>query len=163
MNIEIQRAKPEEKSLLRRMLELYLYDFSEFSGEALNNSGEYGYNYLDSYWTEENRHPFLVRSDGELAGFVFVAPYAVTEDVDQTIAEFFILRKFRKQGIGRHVAKQIFQMYSGTWEVRTFRSNAPAIKFWTEVIGEVSNGQFKHFGDGYSSWGGHVWTFCINK
>jgi hypothetical protein len=52
MNIDIQRAKAEEKPVLRKMLELYAYDFSEIDKDDLNDHGEFGYGYLDYYWLE---------------------------------------------------------------------------------------------------------------
>lgn len=69
-NLEILHASLEDKPLIQRMLELYLYDFSVFDQSDLNEHGHFGYPYLDLYWTEQGRHPFIVRVDGKLAGFV---------------------------------------------------------------------------------------------
>ena len=46
MKIDIQPARYEEKHLLKKMLELYAYDCSEFEDADLNEFGEYGYRYL---------------------------------------------------------------------------------------------------------------------
>ena len=38
--------------MLRRLIELYRYDFSEFDQADLGPHGDYGYRYLDHYWSE---------------------------------------------------------------------------------------------------------------
>ena len=99
--IEIQPAKFEEKQLIIRLLELYSHDLSEYEGSDLNEHGEFGYKYFDQYWGEADRHPFLVRFDGNPAGFVFVNKFVYSEGIDYSIAEFFVVRKYRRKGIGQ--------------------------------------------------------------
>jgi predicted acetyltransferase len=72
MNIEVQQASLEDKAILRNLLELYAYDFSEFDQCDVDAHGLFGYNRLDHYWTEPGRYPFLVRVEGKLAGLVLV-------------------------------------------------------------------------------------------
>jgi predicted acetyltransferase len=67
--VEVVRAGIDDAAVLRRLLELYQHDFSEFDGRELNAHGEYGYRYLDYYWTEPERHALLFSADGHLAGF----------------------------------------------------------------------------------------------
>ncbi len=67
-----QVSTAEEKSVLRNLLELYNYDFSEFDHADLDAHGFYGYGRLDHYWTEPGRYRFLVRVDGKLAGLVLL-------------------------------------------------------------------------------------------
>ena len=159
MKIEIQLAKFEEKHLLKRMLELYFYDFSGFEENDLNEFGEYGYRYFDHYWTETERHPFIVKVDGKLAGFVFVNRFGYTKGVEQTIAEFCILRKYRQKGIGKRTAFYIFDQFPGIWEIRTQKENKVAQAFWSKVISEYSNESMKEFKDGTCDWNGPLWTF----
>jgi hypothetical protein len=107
-SIEVIPATAAERPVVRNLMELYLYDFSEFDGAEIGPFGLYGYPYLDNYWTEPTRFPFLVRVDGQLAGFVLVARYNyftgllpnASAECPWVIAEFFILRKYRRQGIG---------------------------------------------------------------
>lgn len=37
---------------------------------TLTNLACLGYKYIDHYWTEEGRYPYLVIQSGKLAGFV---------------------------------------------------------------------------------------------
>jgi Predicted acetyltransferase len=70
MDIIIEPVKKEEKEILRNLLEKYNYEFSQYNGLDINNLGLYGYDYLDSYWTEENRFPFFIKINNKLAGFI---------------------------------------------------------------------------------------------
>jgi predicted acetyltransferase len=66
--IEVLKATLHDKPVLRNLMELYQYDFSEIEGEDAGDFGLFGYRYLDHYWTESGRHPFLIKVDGKLAG-----------------------------------------------------------------------------------------------
>lgn len=127
--MEIVPAGESAKPVLRRLLELYSYDFSEFDGRDLDGHGEYGYRYFDHYWTEPDRHAFLVRVESRWAGFVLVR----TGDVSD-IAEFFILRKYRRRRIGLDVARQIFSRFPGLWQTRQIAENIAATRFWRTAI-----------------------------
>jgi predicted acetyltransferase len=118
MNIEVQQASLEDKAVLRNLMELYAYDFSEFDQCDVDAHGLFGYNRLDHYWTESGRYPFLVRVEGKLAGLVLVRTLDESQtDLVRSISEFFILRKYRLQGIGKVVAQQIFDKFPGRWSV----------------------------------------------
>lgn len=52
------------------------------------------------------------------------------------MAEFFILWKYWRQGIGREVAHRVYYQFHGRWEIVQEKENLPAQKFWKKVIGE---------------------------
>ena len=158
MNIDIQVAKYSEKHLLRNMLELYIYDGSIFEDRDLNEFGEYGYRYLDLYWIESKRHPFIIRVDRRLAGFILVNQFAYTE-AKRTIAEFFILKKYRDRGIGKKSAFYVFERFSGKWEIRTLNENSVAKKFWRTTIQQYAPQSMKEFEQGFGDWKHPLWTF----
>ena len=138
MNITIDKVPLKDKPILRNLMELYLHDFTEFDRADINDNGVYGYAYLDEYWIKNGRYPFFVRVDRKLAGFVLVH----REEEINTIAEFFVMRKYRRQGIGSEVAKRIFDLFPGNWNVLQEACNAPAQAFWRKVIAEYTDGKF---------------------
>lgn len=142
MDIKIEKIPYENASVLRNMMELYNYDFSEFEDADLNEHGLYGYEYIDNYWNEAGRHPFFVRVDGKLAGFALVRDSSNTGDCSH-IAEFFVLRKYRCKGVGRIMAHRIFDMFPGEWLVSQTKRNLPAQTFWRTVISEYTGGRFE--------------------
>jgi predicted acetyltransferase len=144
LDIEIQSAQVKDKSILRNLMELYVYDFSEFTKWDVNEHGLFGYKYLDHYWTDSDRHPFLITVSGQLAGFVLVrAIDSSNHERTHSIAEFFVLRKYRCQGVGRAVAHRIFDMFPGQWSVSEIEDNYPAQVFWRKVISEYTSGEFE--------------------
>lgn len=140
--VELQRVAREEKSVLRNLMELYQYDFSEYLCEDVNEHGLYDYQYLDHYWTEPGRHPFLIRVDGKLAGFALVRDPSSTGEEWHELAEFFVMRKYRVSGVGRVAAHKVFALFPGRWHVEQEEANSPSLVFWRKVIGEYTGGQF---------------------
>lgn len=142
MHVEVIAARVEDKPVIANLLQLYLYDFSEFAGWAVNDHGLFHYPRLDHYWTESERHPFLIRVEGELAGFALVE----TDDEDgkkvHHLAEFFVLRKFRRKGVGEAAARQLFDRLPGTWSVAQMDGNTAAKIFWRKVIDRYTGGTF---------------------
>jgi predicted acetyltransferase len=55
--------------------------------------------------------------------------------------EFFVLRKFRRRGVGRRVALDLFARYAGPWRVEQLSGNAPAVLFWRRVIADHTRGR----------------------
>jgi predicted acetyltransferase len=147
MIIEIHRARPEDEPTLRHLMQLLLYDRSEFDGTDVDEQGSFGYDWLGHYWIEDGRHPFVVRVGRPIAGFVLVhelekASVSGADEPLHSIAELFILRRYRRRGVGRVVARRMFDMFPGRWSVRERDANAPARAFWSSVIAEYTRGHF---------------------
>ena len=159
VEIHLRKVTIEEKSVLWKLMQLYLYDLSEFSGDELKKGGEFEYQYFEYYWIEETRHPYFIEVDGNLAGFVLVSDYVVTENAQHSIAEFFILRQFRGKELGKLVAHRIFSQTPGVWEIRALIKNTPAIEFWNRVINEYTNNSYQYFQEGIEAWNGPIWVF----
>jgi predicted acetyltransferase len=161
VQIDVVEASATEKEVLRQLLELYRYDFSEIDGSDVDTSGRYGYHYLDRYWIEPGRHPFLVQVDGRWAGFALVMRRpAVLFDGEVTwMAEFFVMRKYRRRGVGEYVATQLFDRFPGRWEVGQMTENTAAQAFWRTVIGRYTAGRYQEIDLDDDRWQGPVQTF----
>jgi predicted acetyltransferase len=160
MNLEISPVVMEEKEILWRLLQLYLYDFSEFDAADPDNTGCYPYDYFERYWDEPGRFPFFMRVDGRLAGFALVRQFETPDYGKVTdLAEFFVMKKYRRQGVGRQAAFQIFDRFPGLWQVEQIEANTPAQVFWRKVIGEYSNGAYQETFQDDTGWFGPRQTF----
>jgi predicted acetyltransferase len=146
MNVEIKQIVYEDKPILQNLMELYQYDFSEFDNSDVNRYGLFGYKYLDNYWTENGRFAFFIITNDKLAGFVLVRQHIGKNE----IAEFFIMRKFRKRGLGNIVARKVFEMFKGDWQVSRELTNIPAQFFWEKVVGQYTKGVYKREEDANS-------------
>jgi predicted acetyltransferase len=58
------------------------------------------------------------------------------------MSDFFVLRKYRGQGVGKQAAFNIFDMFPSAWEIRQIRGNHPANQFWYNVINEYTDGRY---------------------
>jgi predicted acetyltransferase len=159
MDINVLPALITDKQLLQQMIELYQYDFSEFEETDLNEHGYFGYSYLDYYWTEADRYPFIVRVNDKLAGFVLVNQYTYLPNSQYSVAEFFILRKYRKRGIGQMVAFHIFDLFCGRWEIHQVHTNSAAQQFWRSVIEAYTGGKYTETAIKDQDWQGIVQCF----
>lgn len=135
-NIELIRASPEQRQVLANLLELYSHDFCDFVDLEIGPDGRFGYKHLDIYWTEPQRHPFLIYVESRLAGFVLIdgLPRGSPGMIVWDVAEFFVLRGLRRKSIGTEVAHRLWKGFPGRWEVRVIITNEPAHRFWKRAI-----------------------------
>jgi predicted acetyltransferase len=106
----------------------------------LGADGRFGYKNLPLYWRELHRYAFLARVDGNLAGFVLVKQGSEVAG-DTTVwdmAEFFVVRRHRRRGIGTELAQQVWRRFPGPWEVRVMQANRSAGFFWERAIERVA-------------------------
>ena len=155
MKTTIEPIKMEQKPVLIRLMELYLYDFSIFSDQDVSEYGCFGYAHIDDYWNEEGRFPYMIRVDGRIAGFALVRSGCEYHDLPDAfnMAEFFVMKKYRRRGIGRCAAERVFDRHRGNWEVTQWSNNLPARNFWNAVIRDYTRGEYTEFG---SVEAGHV-------
>ena len=151
MNIQIEPILPEQKSAFIQLLNLYEYDFTEYTNNYINEDGYFHYtgHYADKLWSNNNLRPFFIRVDGNLAGFMIVknGGYKYLEDNNaHTIDEFFVMKKYRRSGVGSFAAKTAFDMFRGKWEVCQMQNNMPARKFWKSVISEYTKNNYQECG-----------------
>lgn len=159
MNIQLHTPSRSDRNLVRRLMELYQYDFSEFDGQDLDEHGCFGYGDLDYFWFEPTHAVFLVTVDEKLAGFVLIDNEVVLTGNERSITEFFIMRKYRRQGVGKQVALEVFRRLPAKWEVRVIEKNAPAQAFWRRVIAEYTQDAFQEKRLDNDEWQGPVFSF----
>jgi predicted acetyltransferase len=140
MNVQLQHALIDEMDVVANLMQLYSHDLSSYQPAPVDDNGLYGLGpYFDVYWSEEGRYPFLIRADDQLAGFAFVRKLDATT---YAIAEFFIMRRFRRSGVGTEVARELFDKFRGRWEVAQMEKNLPAQHFWRTIIADYTSGDF---------------------
>ncbi|HSX27021.1 MAG TPA: hypothetical protein VLE89_08480 [Chlamydiales bacterium] len=72
------------------------------------------------------------------AGFVIVG----TVDGRSDITEFYILPCYRKLGLGKALAFEIFDRFPGPWQVRQIEGAKDAKIFWHRTIDAYTHGHF---------------------
>jgi predicted acetyltransferase len=133
----VSRASADEAPIIANLMQLYIHDFSElwFDRETegeLGPDGRYsGYPGLETYWTVPTREAWLFRVGGLPVGFALVNDVAhAPTPIDRAVAEFFVVRKHRRRGVGIAAAHALFASAWGVWEAAVVRRNAGAMAFW---------------------------------
>lgn len=134
--IGLVRVKLKHKQVLANLVQFYRYDFSVIRGLELTPHGTYSYLYLDHYFVEPSRHAFFIVVDGKIAGFAFTRR---KEGVNE-LAEFFVMKAFRRRNIGTAAATRLFRKYPGAWSLEFDHNNTRASNFWPNVVESVASG-----------------------
>ena len=145
MDLETVIVRPatlREYRVVSRMLELYLHDLSEADGEDVDECGRFRYTWLPDFWRKADHAAFVILAGDKYAGFALVDNDVVIPDRERSIEEFFVLRKYRRQGIGKQAATAIFRASPGRWEVGQRMTNDQGRAFWRNVIGSLTDGGF---------------------
>jgi len=161
MNVTIHPARRDDIRTLENLLQLYCYDFSELMEVEMSEEGVFATPSLEAYWTEDWRHAFLIRVDTKLGGFAFVHERSRLTGAHGTfdMAEFFVLRQYRRRGVGGLAAFAAFERFRGDWEVRQRSANTNATAFWRRAIGSYTRGNFEEVMWHDATWQGPVQFF----
>jgi predicted acetyltransferase len=162
--VELVETTLADRPIVENLALFCAYDFSEFIPRDVGESGTFGgpgHGMLRGCWTDPRRHTFLIRAGGKLAGFAIVDDHSVPPGAGNRweMGEFFILRRYRRQGIGERVARLLFDRFRGRWVIYTFPQNAAAQVFWHTIIDRYAGGQF--VADRWEGYGGLGYTWCF--
>lgn len=96
--IRLVPATPAQKPVIANLIQLYLHDLTEVMPFPVGYDGRFGYDFLDRFW----RFPYFIMSGAEIAGFALVIDSCPLTGRSPCwfMAEFFVLRPYRKQGAG---------------------------------------------------------------
>jgi predicted acetyltransferase len=158
LHIAVRFALPSDRLPIQRMLELYQHDLSDIWDQDLDCHGEYGYA-LDAFWGGDGCHAFVATVDERYAGFALVSPEVRIGTEGRWMEQFFVLRKYRRHGVGKHLAESVFGLLPGRWEVGQMPANLAAQSFWRQVIGQYTGGKFKEYDKRAAFWTGVVQVF----
>jgi len=145
MAMELVQVTLEDREILMNLLEKYLYEFSQYEETEVNGLGLYGYEYLDYYFVEKNHWAYFMKVEGKLCGFAMVITLPEVEDreTDFQMAEFFVLHKYRGQGIGFQAFQQVLALHPGRWQLNQHPKNLGPTVFWKKSIDKVTTGKYE--------------------
>ena len=161
--VKLKVAGPDGARLLSNLLNLYMHDLSDTFPIKPGADGRFRYRKLPLYWSEpEKRFPFLIYSGAQLAGFVLVTrgSPATDDPEDLDVAEFFVLRAYRRIGVGRQAAFTLWNRLPGQWVVRVSDGNGAGLSFWRAAVRQYTRGRFSERRRPGSPHGWRVFTFA---
>jgi predicted acetyltransferase len=162
MNVEVRALQADEALAFEALYQFYRYDFSEFTDEDVGDAGRYEDDErVHKYVSDPRYMSFLIRADGRLAGLAVVHNWqAVDGSGDVTdMDQFFVMRKYRRRGVGETAATWLFDRFPGRWQIRERRNNLPAQSFWRAIIDRYSSGRYRELSTEESASGGPVQFF----
>ncbi|QMV15549.1 GNAT family N-acetyltransferase [Vibrio spartinae] len=144
MEVQLTKIKKEQRKILENLFFYYIYDMSEYMKWNPDQDGKFSYNpsMFDPYWEQKDHVPYFIEADGELAGFVLIRCYP-SDPSRYDVAQFFVLRKFKGQGIGKQALAQIVKAFPGKWQIRVLLENSGALSFWQSAVSDIVGGRYQ--------------------
>jgi predicted acetyltransferase len=143
--VAVEPALPRDSTAMANLLELYSHDLSAAFSMDVGTDGRFGYEWLPLYWSEpDRRFPFLIRRGQLLAGFALVTRGSPASDDANAVdvAEFFVVRRYRRCGVGRQAAFLLWRLFAARWIVRVSEDNHHGCQFCASVVADFTNGVF---------------------
>lgn len=142
-NIEffLEEVSSKDKNILFKLLQYSLFEESETDLNEMNSNAEFDYKYFDKYFTDNDRFAYFIKEEisGKLLGFAMINQHTEVVPNGWSIAEFLIIPKYRRLGIGKKVAFELFDKFDGDWEVSPSFGSKKALAFWEKTISEYCN------------------------
>jgi predicted acetyltransferase len=130
IDLQVAPVGDSDQLILEALLELYWHDLTVYEPAEVGADGRYGWRYLDRWRHSNGWRPFLARVDGLPAGFALVR----IQGHVHVLQEFFVLRRHRRNGIGRLLAADVFSQFPGAWLVSLQAANTVAAAFWQDAV-----------------------------
>ncbi len=141
--LSISKIGPESDVILQNLFEFYMHDLAEAFELDTQPDGSYSYD-TSSIWAR-GFDAYLAKIGDSIAGFALIgsADEWLGDIGGHDIHEFFVIRRYRRSGLGQRMATYFWNQQPGPWLVRVLERNAPAVAFWRTAISVHSRGAYK--------------------
>jgi predicted acetyltransferase len=123
-----------DREVVERLWQLYSHDMSRVRGTLPNSVGLFKEGRLPSYFGDPDRAGYLITVEEAPVGFAFVQGL---EGELRMVAEFFVVQAVRRRRVGYEMARQLLELYPGSWEVGFQGNNTGAPDFWRRVVADL--------------------------
>lgn len=137
--IELLQTTVDQAELIRNLYQFYAYESSDWEAEDVEVDGRFYINeeHLARYWQSPGWGAHLILVDGFIAGFVLIERSELVGLEATELADLFILKRYRRQGIGKAVAQQLLCSGAGDWLLRCYAMDPPAVAFCRAVLADL--------------------------
>lgn len=134
--VELIQTGPEDAELIANLYQFYAYESSDWEQEDVEPDGRFYIHqeHLDRYWQAPQWSANLILVDGYVAGFLLVERSELPGIDALELADLFILKRYRRKGIGSALATQVLSSGSANWLVRFYDQDEAAQAFWRVVL-----------------------------
>ena len=137
--VELLQTGPEHAELVRNLYQFYAYESSDWEQEDVEVDGRFYIHepHFARYWQTPGWSASLILVDGFIAGFMLIERSELPGIEACELADLFILKKYRRQGVGLAVARQTLCEGDSDWLVRCYPADAPALAFCQAVLADL--------------------------
>ncbi|MBH3421918.1 GNAT family N-acetyltransferase [Pseudomonas gessardii] len=134
--VELIQTGPEQAELIRNLYQFYAYESSDWEQEDVELDGRFYIHeeHLARYWQDPQWSANLLLVDGYIAGFLLIEHSELAGVNALELADLFILKRYRRKGIGRALATQVLSSGEADWLVRFYDQDEVSQAFWRSVL-----------------------------
>ncbi|MFC6299457.1 GNAT family N-acetyltransferase [Pseudomonas spelaei] len=134
--VEMIQTGPEHAELIRNLYQFYAYESSDWEQEDVEVDGRFYIHeeHLARYWQAPQWSANLLLVDGYIAGFLLIESSELPDLNALELADLFILKRYRRKGIGRAIATQVLTSGDANWLVRFYDQDEASQAFWRSVM-----------------------------
>ncbi|WP_314383514.1 GNAT family N-acetyltransferase [Pseudomonas brenneri] len=134
--VELIQTGPEQAELIRNLYQFYAYESSDWEQEDVEADGRFYIHeeHLSRYWQDPQWSANLLLVDGYIAGFLLIERSELAGINALELADLFILKRYRRKGIGRAMATQVLTSGEADWLVRFYDQDEASQAFWRSVL-----------------------------
>lgn len=138
--ISIDVAGPADQDLLFRLLQLYYFEATRWSGEDMAADGLYESDPagVRSYLAPDGPdHAWIFRIDGQVCGCALVDEVDVDGTLAPELADLFVLPKYRGRGVADAAIRTIVLSGTRTWLIAMFKQDLDAQRYWASAFARL--------------------------
>ena len=136
MSLQLIATTAEQLPLIRNLYQFYAYESSDWEQEDVEGDGRFYIHdeHLARYWQDPQWSANLLLVDGYIAGFLLIEGSEIPGMDALELADLFILKRYRRKGIGRAIATQVLCSGEANWLVRFYDQDEVSQAFWRTVL-----------------------------
>jgi predicted acetyltransferase len=127
--VQLTRLGPGDRATLDRLGQLYMYDFSDIAELDVDRRGRFR-GFDASFADDPGNDAWRFDVGRHTVGFALVAP----DSEGWFVEDFFVLRRYRRRGVGTTAAGAVFATRAGSWGLSVRATNLAALSFWRRVL-----------------------------
>jgi len=146
----LQTVARDQAAALFQFFQLYYYENSDWAAEDLGEDGLFDAcaASIADYINAPDKGAYWIRKDGALAGFVVTEPVTLPDGrVAQELADLFILKRYRRQGLAMASVSALAEEFKGPWMVAVYRDDTRADAFWRQDFGRIGHARVRQYED----------------
>lgn len=146
---DIRIVSLRDKREYREYFNSYLVELSQYDKSIeFDEKGTPKYKYFDYYFKDDDRYPYWLYLNNEIAGIAMIREF---EKEEYEIAEFCVLEEYRGNNNAISLASLLLDNFSGNFIFSTDLANVRAVKFWDKFVSKYKNTNY-YDKDGRREW-----------